>query len=179
MLKIRSLVAVVVVFGACGGGGGESAPDLTGWYGIDSITESLATPGGPPATCQGEGPPGAGSYLFLEVDTSFGSLDWSLCDVAQDPSSCVSEFFSFDDISGEWQIGAATSASYSGGGCSLFHAEGSVRPDSADQAKLRLELKVWDEFRTVPESECTLSAADALAGQDACERHVVINATAL
>ncbi|HTM23226.1 MAG TPA: hypothetical protein VL172_22045 [Kofleriaceae bacterium] len=171
---MRSWMVMGVLF-VVGCGGGGSAPELFGMYQVDSHTESVA--GAAPATCDGEGPAVTPAYLQLSQDDFTEGLAWALCDSA-DPGSCDQpDFYTFDDLGGVWEIGAATSASYSGGGCTLFHAEGGVTEESSDPISVRLELKVWDEFQTISESQCTLDAADALADQDACDRHVVIVAT--
>jgi hypothetical protein len=175
---MRALVATALLLGACGGGGG-SAPDLVGMYSIDSHTESQA--GATPATCSGPGEVIPPEFLQLSID-DFGGLDslaWALCETEQ-PSSCdPTDFFTFDDIDGEWTIGAATSAAFSGGGCTLFHAEGDVTQQSEEPVAIRLELKEWNEFESLSEEQCTIEAADALAEQDDCERHVIITATRL
>jgi hypothetical protein len=150
---------------------------VAGTYMIAYHTDSKAVAGGTPATCQGEGasvtdPP----FLLLTVD-NLGSLNWGQCTSSTDPTSCTSEFYSFDDIGGTWKIGAATSASYSGGSCTLFHAEGSVTVVTPNPLRVRLETKEWNTYMSGAESACTTDAAAALASQDACNEHVVIEAT--
>lgn len=101
----------------------------------------------------------------------FRDLIWSLC-TSPDPGTCLEEFFDFMDLDGRWQIGAATSAAYSGGGCTLWHAEGSV--DLLEDGRVQLEIKEWRDYFTGAESECTLDRAETFSAEATCDAHTLI-----
>src|SRR5688572_16284816 len=174
-MKLRMTVVASWIAAVAGcGGGSDPAPEVAGMYVIEHHTESRADPGaGTPATCAGEGAQVAAQpNLLLTLNTEpFEEVTWALCD-STDPSTCVEDFYSFENIDGHWVIGAATSASYSGGGCSLFHAEGGVELQA--DGKVRVEVKEWGDFRTIPESECTLELAESFSDETTCELHVVV-----
>jgi hypothetical protein len=135
-------------------------------YHLDHHTESKST-------CSAEGPAVTDpNYMRVYLDTlgSLTQLHYAFC-TSTDVSTCADEFLIFDDVDGSWIITAATSASYSGGSCSLFHAEGSAARDGA--AGVRLEIKQWDIAQTIPQSQCTVDAAAALSSMSACDDHVV------
>lgn len=167
--------AVCITTVSCGSDS-DGAPDITGMYQITRQTESLRSGPDMPATCGSEGPVvTTGAYLKLGLDDFNGHLTWARCEDAAG-AQCDEEFWTFSDLNGGWEIGAATSAAFSGGLCTLFHLEGSVTSTSNG---VRLVLKEWNEFPTATAAECTLDRADALAAQDDCDRHVVIEANSL
>lgn len=192
-LPARAVAAGLLLAGslfalaACGGGGDSGgtgggatgAPKLDGSYQITHHTESRAMSGGPAATCTTEGADVADpGFLHLAVDDT-GRLTWGQCKSSGDLATCTDEFYSFGSQGGVWKIGAATSASESGGLCTLYHAEGSVTVIGDSPKKIRLEIKEWDAYPMAGEKPCTLDAAGALSGDSDCAEHVVIEATAL
>ncbi|MFO0758036.1 MAG: hypothetical protein U0359_16185 [Byssovorax sp.] len=190
--QARTLVTVLLALlslpalAACGGdgssgtGGGTSGPPkLDGTYKITHHTESKAMSGGPSATCTKEGADASGpGFLRLATDDT-GRLGWGQCDSSSDVSTCTDEFYSFDKVGDAWQIGAATSASESGGLCTLFHAEGGVTVLGDNPKKIRIEIKEWDAYPMMGEKPCTLDSAKALSGDTDCAEHLVIEATAM
>ena len=140
---------------------------------------ALEMSGGSAATCTTEGADVADpGFLRLAVDDT-GRLTWGQCKSSGDLGTCTDEFYSFDSQGGAWKIGAATSASESGGLCTLYHAEGSVTVIGDSPKKIRLEIKEWDAYPMAGEKPCTLDSAGALGGDTDCAEHVVIEATAL
>jgi hypothetical protein len=177
-LSLFTLAACGGDGGGGAGGGASGAPKLDGVYQITRHTESRAMAGGPQATCSTEGADVAGpGFLRLVVDDT-GRLTWGQCMSSGDLGTCTDEFYSFDDVGGAWKIGAATSASESGGLCTLFHAEGGVTVISDGPKKVRVEIKEWNAYPMAGETPCTLESAGALGGDTDCTEHLVIEATA-
>ncbi len=166
--------------GSSGAGGGASGPPkVDGIYSITRHTESHAMAGGPSATCTKEGADVAGPGFLRLALTDTDRLGWGLCASSSDLGTCSDEFYTFNDVSGGWAIGAATSASESGDLCTLYHAEGGVTLLGGDPKKVRLEIKEWNAYPMMGERPCTLDSAKALSGDADCAEHIVIEATAL
>jgi hypothetical protein len=177
-MRLGTLGLMVAACGG-GGGGGGPAPAIAGIYTIEHHTRSEAAPGGAPATCLGEGPDVTAFSHLRIAEHEFGGLEWGVCTSA-DPASCDDQFYTFDDIDGVWDIGPANSAAYSGGLCTLYHAEARITVIGEAPLRVRLEIREWHAYPDGPQEDCEEDAATAIAGDETyCTEHRVIEATAI
>jgi hypothetical protein len=160
-------IALLVVLGACGGGADEV--DLEGMYQVSYHTEAHSDVASMPVSCAAEGDAQTEPAYIRMIPGFTSGFELEEC-TSSDPGSCTFTLWTFvEAIDGGWEW--TTSSTQVGGGttCALHHWEQVAVID--DAGELTVTLKEWADFNELPESECTLDAADELSGDPDCKHH--------
>jgi hypothetical protein len=167
----RVVMVAAVSLVACGGddgGGGADPEDFLGNYQVTSHRENHQQ--GTPVPCSDPGEeiqpddPGGAPYFAIAVDEDFDSPDLMVFQVCTGPGTgCSNTMFRLEP--GEDGLESTRSNTSTAGSCNLYAG---ISRFSLDGDVATFEDRQWSSF-DVPESDCTLDAADALIGTADCQ----------
>jgi hypothetical protein len=177
-MSIARVVAVAVSVAACGGddddggAGGTDPDDFLGTYQVTSHRENHQQ--GDPVSCSDPGEeiqpddPGGAPYFAIAVDDDFDDPDLFVFQVCTGPGTgCSSTMFRLE--AGGDGLESTRSNTSTTGSCALYAGTSRL---SLDGAVATFEDRQWSRF-DVPDSDCTIEAAEALIGTADCQDVVV------
>lgn len=171
----RVVMVAAVTLVACGGddsGGGDADPEeFLGTYQVTSHRENHQQGSPVPCSDPGDeiqpGDPGGAPYFAIAVDEDFGA-DLMVFQVCTGPGTgCSNTMFHLEPA--EDGLESTRSNTSTVGSCNLYAGTSRL---SLDGDVATFEDRQWSKF-DVPESDCTLEAADALIGTPDCQDVVV------
>lgn len=157
MQKLFPFLAATLAV-ACSSSSSESGPDVAGTYPI--VSKQFANGGSFPCDTPLSDNDTRNAFAVV-TDGDFG-IDVDTCN--EDRSDCFPVFLELNDATTNGYSGESSSASSSGGLCSLNHVT-SVMIVGADGA---LTIEVVDRYESGDIDDCTLAAAEKISNGTTC-----------